>query len=52
MIQSIFENNEDSCKPDFSIKTKSSKTSIYMDKATKLDIIISTVRKIKGSEPD
>ena len=46
MIQSIFD-NKDSDKPDFSIKTKSSRTSIYLDRATKLDIIISTVRKIQ-----
>lgn len=49
MIQSIFENKE-SDQPDFSIRTKTSKTSIYMDRATKLDIIISTVRKIQGPE--
>lgn len=46
MIQSIFENQE-SNKPDFVIKTKNSKTNIFMDKATKLDIIISTVKKIQ-----
>ena len=46
MMQSIFENKE-SNKPDFVIKTKSSKTNIFMDKATKFDIIISTVKKIQ-----
>lgn len=44
MIQAIFENKE-SDKPDFYIKTKSSKTSIFMDRATKLDIILSIVKK-------
>lgn len=44
MLKGIFQNTETG-KPDFYIKTKSSKTSIYMDRATKLDIIISTVRK-------
>ena len=46
MIQSIFENKETK-KPDFVIKTKNSRTNIYMDKATKLDIIISTMKKIQ-----
>ena len=46
MMQSIFENKE-SNKPDFVIKTKNSKTNIFMDKATKFDIIISTVKKIQ-----
>ena len=46
MIQSIFENKETN-KPDFVIKTKNSRTNIYMDKATKLDIIISTMKKIQ-----
>ena len=49
MIQSIFE-NKDSDLPDFSIKTKSSRTNIFLDRATKLDIIISTVKKIQGAE--
>lgn len=44
MIQSIFDNKE-SDKPDFFIKTKTSRTSIYMDRETKLEIIISTVKK-------
>lgn len=51
MIQSIFE-NKDSDLPDFSFKTRSSKTQIYLDRATKLDIIISTVRKVQDSDPD
>lgn len=44
MVQAIFQNKE-SDKPDFYIKTKSSKTSIFMDRATKLDIILSIVKK-------
>lgn len=46
MLASVFE-NKDTGKPDFTIKTKSSKTSIYMDKATKFDIILSTVNKFQ-----
>lgn len=49
MIQSIFENKPTN-KPDFTIRTRASKTDIYMDKATKLDIIISTVKKIHTHE--
>lgn len=30
------------------LKSKSSLTNIYMDKATKLDIIVSTVKKMGG----
>jgi hypothetical protein len=45
MLQSIFTNNN--CeRPDFVIKNKGSSTSIYLDKATKLDIILSTVCNI------
>ena len=42
MLQSIFTN---SCggKPDFVLRGKNGATSIYFDKATKLDIILSTV---------
>ncbi len=46
MLQSIFNNNQ-SDKPDFVIRSKNSATKIYLDKATKLDIIVSTVRKIQ-----
>lgn len=46
LLTSIFSNSESS-KPDFVIRAKSNSTSIYLDKATKLDIIMSTVRKIK-----
>ncbi len=42
MIQSIFKNQ--SCeKPDFVLRNKHSMTEIYLDSATKLDIILSTV---------
>ena len=45
MLQSIFTNNN--CeKPDFVLKGKSGSTSIFLDKATKLDIILSTVYNI------
>lgn len=46
MIASVFQNKETG-KADFTIKTKNSKTSIFMDKATKFDIIISTVKKLQ-----
>jgi hypothetical protein len=49
MIQSIFENKPIN-KPDFTIRTRASKTDIYMDKATKLDIVISTFKKIHTHE--
>lgn len=49
MIQTIFDNKE-SDKPDFYIKTKNSRTNIYMDRATKLEIIISTVKKSYGKD--
>ena len=44
MIQAIFTNNGDN--PDFVIKGKNGSTNIYLDKATKLDIILSTVYNI------
>jgi len=37
-------------KPDFVLKSKSTLTNIYMDKATKLDIIVSTVKKMNAFE--
>ena len=46
MLQSIFTNSSGGEKPDFVVKNKSSSTSIYLDKATKLDIILSTVYNI------
>ena len=49
LLQSIF-NKQDSDKPDFVIRGKSSVTNIFMDKATKLDIIVSTVKKINVAE--
>ena len=46
LLTSIFSPSQDMNKPDFVIKHKSSCTKIYMDKATKLDIIVSTVKKM------
>lgn len=48
ILSSIFDGNEDMNKPDFVLKSKSSLTNIYMDKATKLDIIVSTVKKMNA----
>ena len=45
MLQSIFTNSSRD-KPDFVLKSKNSATSIFLDKATKLDIILSTVYNI------
>ena len=45
MLQSIFTNSSTE-RPDFVLKNKNSSTSIYLDKATKLDIILSTVYNI------
>lgn len=44
MVEGVLTNKQ-SNEPDFYIKTKSSSTSIYMDRATKLDIIISTFKE-------
>ena len=41
LIQAIFRNNGDA--PDFVFKRKGGETAVYLDKATKLDIILSTV---------
>ena len=49
LLQSIF-NKQETDKPDFVIKGKNSTTNIFMDKATKLDIIVSTVKKINVPE--
>jgi hypothetical protein len=46
MIQSIFTNSS-SDKPDFVIRNRGSATSIYLDRATKLDIILSTVFSVQ-----
>jgi hypothetical protein len=43
MIQKLLDINEFD-KPVYSVTTKNSRTNIYMDKATKLEIIISTVK--------
>lgn len=42
MLQSIF-SNRSSDKPDFVIKTKTNSTQIFLDSATKLDLILTTV---------
>ena len=49
ILSSIFEKNEEN-KPDFVLSSKSTTTNIYMDKATKFDIIFSTVKKIQAFE--
>lgn len=49
MLQSIF-NNSSHEKADFVIRGKNGSTSIYFDKATKLDIILSTVYNL--NEPN
>jgi hypothetical protein len=43
MIQKLMDSNELE-KPVYSVTSKNSRTNIYMDKATKLEIIISTVK--------
>ena len=50
ILSSIFDSKEDMDKPDFVLKSKSTLTNIYMDKATKLDIIVSTVKKMNAFE--
>lgn len=42
MLQSIF-TNRNSDKPDFVIKAKNQSTEIFLDNATKLDLILTTV---------
>jgi hypothetical protein len=42
MLQSIF-TNRSSDRPDFVIKSKSNSTQIFLDSATKLDLILTTV---------
>lgn len=49
MVEGVLHNKQ-SNEPDFYIKTKTSQTSIYMDRATKLDIILSTLRKTRPNE--
>lgn len=50
MMQSIFL-NKNSDKPDFVIRNKHSSTEIFLDNATKLDIILSTVYNLKKDKP-
>jgi hypothetical protein len=49
MLQSIF-TNKNSDKPDFVIRNRSSLTEIYLDNATKLDIILSTVDNLNQQQ--
>ncbi len=42
MLQSIFTNRSGD-KPDFVIRSKHNSTQIYLDSATKLDLILTTV---------
>lgn len=42
MLQSIFTNRSGD-KPDFVIRGKNNSTQIYLDSATKLDLILTTV---------
>lgn len=51
MLQSIFSNRN--CeKPDFVLRNKNSSTDIYLDSATKLDIILSTVYNADKGDKD
>ena len=52
LLKSIFENEGDQETPDFVIRNRSSETKIYLDRATKLDIILSTVRKVSSNLPE
>jgi hypothetical protein len=49
ILSSIFEKSEEN-KPDFVLSSRSTTTNIYMDRATKFDIIFSTVKKIQAFE--
>jgi hypothetical protein len=51
MLQSIF-TNRNSDKPDFVIRSRHSSTEIFLDNATKLDIILSTVDNLNQSRAD
>lgn len=46
MLQSIF-TNRNSDKPDFVIKAKNQSTQIFLDNATKLDLILTTVYNLQ-----
>lgn len=49
MLQSIF-SNKNSDKPDFVIKNRSTSTEIFLDKATKLDLILTTVYSLEAGQ--
>lgn len=49
MLQSIF-SNKNSDKPDFVIKNRSTSTEIYLDNATKLDLILTTVYSLEAGQ--
>jgi hypothetical protein len=49
MLQSIF-TNRNSDKPDFVIRNKSNSTQIYLDSATKLDLILTTVYNLEDNK--
>jgi hypothetical protein len=46
MLQSIF-TNKNSDKPDFVIRSRSNSTEIFLDNATKLDLILTTVYNLE-----
>ena len=45
MLESIF-SNRNSGKPDFVIRTRSNSTEVFLDNATKLDLILTTAYNI------
>lgn len=49
MLQSIF-TNRNSNKPDFVIRNKSTSTEIFLDNATKLDLILTTFYNLEGGK--
>lgn len=49
MLQSIF-SNKNSDKPDFVIKNRSTSTEIFLDNATKLDLILTTVYNLEAGQ--
>jgi hypothetical protein len=51
MLEAVFQNKE-SDKPDFFIRTKNSRTSIYLDRSIKIDIILSMVGRNMQELPD
>lgn len=49
MLQSIF-SNKNSDKPDFVIKNRTTSTEIFLDNATKLDLILTTVYSLESGQ--